>query len=115
MQTTTNTQTSQPITTPTDEKASVDKRYIKVTDHNGKTRKVYDPDNRLGRKRLCLQTFVVYFQVFKDGEVIGHLERAGRGVYQCFGENNHLGLRFNVTEAIDLVMRTHKQNSYPYA
>ncbi len=86
------------------------KRYIKITDHNGKTRKVYDPDNRLGRKRLCLKTFVVYFQVFLDGEVIGHLEHVSRGVYRCICGRFKLGVRFNVTEAIDLVMITHERN-----
>jgi hypothetical protein len=110
MQTTT---TIQPTITPTqtNEKASAAKRYIKITDHNGKTRKVYDPDNRLGRKRLCLKTFVVYFQVFLDGEVIGHLEHVSRGVYRCICGRFKLGVRFNVTEAIDLVMITHERNS----
>lgn len=115
MQTTTNTQTNWPITTPTDDKVNAAKRYIRVTDHNGKMRKVYDPDNRLGRKRLCVQTHTVYWQVFQDGEVIGHLERASRGVYRCFYGELRLSVRFNVTEACDLVMRAHKQNSYPHA
>ncbi len=107
------TTTTQPTTTPTqtNEKASAAKRYVKITDHNGKTRKVYDPDNRLGRKRLCLQTFTVYFQVFADGDVIGHLELVSRSVYRCFCGSSKLGVRFNVTEACTLVMRAHKQNS----
>lgn len=69
-----------------------------------------DPVDRLGRKRLCLETFKVYMQVFRDGEVVGHIERKKkRGMYDCFHNDSLLGLRFNITKAIDLVMNTDKR------
>lgn len=73
-----------------------------------------DPVNRLGRKRLCLKTHTVYMQVFSEGDVIGHIQRtARRGVYDCFHDGNNLGLRFNITEGVDLVMNTNKQTHTP--
>ena len=105
------TETSEQTTNTQTETEKPVKRYVKITDHKGHTRKIYDPDNRLGRKRLCLQTFAVYFQVFTDGDVIGHLELVSRSVYRCLCGSSKLGVRFNVTEAIDLVMNTHKRKS----
>lgn len=72
-----------------------------------------DPHNRLGRKHLCLKTLKVYMQIFRDGEVIGHVQRTQkRGIYDCFENGGSLGLRFNITEAVDLVTNTHKRRNH---
>lgn len=64
-----------------------------------------DPVNGLGRKKFSREAGVVFFQVFKNAEVIGHIERPRRMVYRCFVNGRALGIKLNITTAIKLVMQ----------